>query len=107
MSKLFVEDTSLSAIGDAIREKTGKTELLKLEEMPSEIKGIIADELPDWDEDSPIIASGTGRSKCVRWELTERGTMRWKWVFDASDIQTAYKYCAGWNNTINVGHNEH
>ena len=40
MSKLFVEDTSLYAIGDAIREKTGKEDLLTLEQMPEEIKGI-------------------------------------------------------------------
>jgi hypothetical protein len=30
----------LSAIGDAIREKTGKTELLTLDVMPEEIRGI-------------------------------------------------------------------
>ena len=30
----------LSAIGDAIREKTGKTELLTLDQMPVEIKAI-------------------------------------------------------------------
>ena len=40
MSKLFVEDTSLFAIGDAIREKTGKEDLLTLEQMPEEIRGI-------------------------------------------------------------------
>ena len=30
----------LSAIGDAIREKTGKSELLTLDAMPDEIRGI-------------------------------------------------------------------
>lgn len=40
MSKLFINDTSLTAIGDAIREKTGKEDLLTLEQMPQEIRGI-------------------------------------------------------------------
>lgn len=40
MSKLFINDTSLTAIGDAIREKTGKEDLIPLGDMPSEIRAI-------------------------------------------------------------------
>ena len=40
MSKVFIEDTTLTAIGDAIREKTGGTDLLTLDQMPAEIASI-------------------------------------------------------------------
>lgn len=34
--------------------------------------------LPDWDDDSPIIASGEGINDSSYWEITEKGTLRWK-----------------------------
>lgn len=40
MGKVFIEETNLTAIGNAIREKTGGTELLKVVDMPAQIKGI-------------------------------------------------------------------
>lgn len=40
MAKVCIEDTTLTAIGDSIRSKTGKTELLLPSEMPSEIESI-------------------------------------------------------------------
>lgn len=40
MSKLFIEDTTLSAIGDAIRSKTGGTELIAPLDMPTAIGSI-------------------------------------------------------------------
>lgn len=40
MAKLFIEESTLTAIGDAIREKTEKTELLSPTAMPEEIRGI-------------------------------------------------------------------
>ena len=40
MGKVFIEEQNLTAIGDAIREKTGKTDLLNPTAMPEEIKGI-------------------------------------------------------------------
>lgn len=40
MSKVFIEETTLSSIGDAIREKTGKSELIAPGDMPTEIAGI-------------------------------------------------------------------
>ena len=40
MGKVFIEESNLTAIGDAIREKTGKTDLLNPTAMPEEIKNI-------------------------------------------------------------------
>lgn len=40
MSKLAINDTSLTAIGDAIREKTHTTDLLTLDAMPAAIRSI-------------------------------------------------------------------
>lgn len=40
MSKYVIEDTTLSSIADAIRAKTGKTDTMTPEQMPTEIAGI-------------------------------------------------------------------
>lgn len=40
MSKVFIEETTLTAIGDAIREKTGGIELIAPGNMPEEIRAI-------------------------------------------------------------------
>jgi hypothetical protein len=42
MAKVFIEETTLTAIGDAIREKTGKTELIDPAKMSTEIASIAA-----------------------------------------------------------------
>ena len=42
MAKVFIEETTLTAIGDAIRGKTGKTELIDPANMSTEIAGIEA-----------------------------------------------------------------
>lgn len=42
MAKVFIEETTLTAIGDAIREKTGGTGLIAPGAMPNEIKGIVS-----------------------------------------------------------------
>lgn len=52
MAKVFIEETTLTAIGDAIRGKTGKTELIDPANMSTEIAGIEAGgggdiEIPD------------------------------------------------------------
>lgn len=47
----------LSAIGDAIREKTGKEDLLTLDQMPEEIKGISGGG-GGGDDDTPIYITG-------------------------------------------------
>ena len=40
MSKYIVDESSLTAIGDAIRGKTGGTELIPFTDMPNEIASI-------------------------------------------------------------------
>lgn len=52
MAKVFIEETTLTAIGDAIRGKTGKTDLIDPANMSTEIAGIEAGggggvEIPD------------------------------------------------------------
>ena len=42
MAKVFIEETTLTAIGDAIRGKTGKTDLIDLANMSTEIASIEA-----------------------------------------------------------------
>lgn len=52
------------------------------------------DSLPDWDDNSPIIASGYSYyTNNIIWELTEKGTFRWK-VVDQSD-KSANAFRAG------------
>lgn len=51
----------LSAIGDAIREKTGKENLLTLDQMPEEIKGISG----GGEEIEPIVLSGNCDYACA------------------------------------------
>ena len=46
--------------------------------------------LPDWDDDSPIIASGQGSDKNSTWEITEKGTLRWKIVTDTTNNKTGF-----------------
>ena len=40
MAKVFIEETTLTAIGDAIREKEGTTELIPVTEMSTRISAI-------------------------------------------------------------------
>lgn len=49
MSKVFIEETTLTNIGDAIREKTGKTDLIAPGDMSDEIMSIVSGggELPE------------------------------------------------------------
>lgn len=43
MANVFIAEETMTAIGEAIREKTGKTELILPANMPAEIKGITGD----------------------------------------------------------------
>ena len=56
MSKVSIEESTLSAIGDAIREKTGESELLSPLDMPAAISSISGG---GDDEDSPFIYTKT------------------------------------------------
>ena len=42
MSKVFIEETTLTNIGSAIREKTGKSDLIAPGDMPAEIRSIVS-----------------------------------------------------------------
>ena len=42
MAKVFIEESTLSAIGDSIRAKTGKTDMISPQNMPTEIASIQA-----------------------------------------------------------------
>ena len=63
MAKVFIEETTLTAIGDAIRGKTGKTELIDPANMHSEIASIEAGggggaEVPD------VVITGSASYAC-------------------------------------------
>lgn len=62
MSKYVIDESSLTAIGDAIREKTGGTELIPLTNMPTEIASISGGggEI----EVEPIVLSGNCTRYC-------------------------------------------
>lgn len=46
--------------------------------------------LPDWDDDSPVIANGVSTvTNNVVWELTEKGTFRWKVVDQSASVKRA------------------
>lgn len=96
--KLVVNSDSLVSVADAIREKGGTTEELEFPQgFVSAVNAIESGgggSLPDWDDDSPIIASGYSYyTNNITWELTEKGTFRWKIV----DIN------AGGSNALNAG----
>ena len=61
MSKVFIEETTLSAIGDSIREKTGKTGLIAPGDMPAEIDAITT----GGGEVEPIVLTGDCSYRCA------------------------------------------
>jgi hypothetical protein len=70
MAKVFIEETTLTAIGDAIRGKTGKTELIDPANMSTEIASIEAGggpEIPD------SVFNLTGK---INYRFAENG---WNW----------------------------
>ena len=52
MAKVFIEETTLTAIGNAIREKEQTTELIPVNDMATRIKAIESDapEYPNFEE---------------------------------------------------------
>lgn len=64
MSKVFIEETTLTAIGDAIREKTGKTELIAPLSMATEISSITTGGGGDEDIE-PIVLTGSCEYACA------------------------------------------
>ena len=68
MAKIFIEESTLSAIGDSIRAKTGKTDMISPLKMPTEIASIqaggssapvSANAVTFYDYDGMIVASYT------------------------------------------------
>ena len=68
MAKIFIEESTLSAIGDSIRAKTGKTDMISPLKMPTEIASIqaggssapvSANAVTFYDYDGTIVASYT------------------------------------------------
>jgi hypothetical protein len=58
--------------------------------------------LPDWDDDSPIVASGIGYYSTVTWELTEKGTMRWFCGTKGDPSFAGYHKAVGWSNSMDL-----
>ena len=88
MSKVFIEETSLSAIGDAIRAKTGKTELFSPAQMPAEIESI-----ETGGEIEEVVVSG---SAFERWLFDgmmeyEDGTLSGTPIDYYNEIEEVYK----------------
>lgn len=50
MAKVFIEESTLYDIGDAIREKTGKTDMIPPPNMPTEIKAIPSKVAVEWHQ---------------------------------------------------------
>lgn len=50
MAKIFIEESTLSAIGDSIRAKTGKTDMIPPLNMPTEIKGLPSKVAVEWHQ---------------------------------------------------------
>lgn len=91
---------SIKELNQALAEN--KTKVKQLVEKVEDLS------LPDWDDDSPIIASGYGYNESSMWEVTEKGTMRWK-VNPNYTGSTAggYYRAASWNNSIIVTNQQH
>lgn len=80
-SKMSIE-TMTDNIADANEKVDSQTEIIAQIKTALQGKAGSGGGLPDWDEDSPIIASNTGINDGQKWELTEKGTLRWKIVKD-------------------------
>ena len=75
MAKVFIEETTLTAIGDAIRNKTGSTDLIAPGDMAAEISGIEAGG-GDLPEEAFVITGNCENmfnNNKFNWFLTEYG----------------------------------
>jgi hypothetical protein len=87
----------LSAIGDAIREKTGKEELIKLDDMPAEIASITTgggDVVDTTVEDGFLDNSLTGVYTNNRIKVLEAHRLRGSKLtaFNSTSLETVYSY---------------
>ena len=67
MAKIFIEESTLFAIGDSTRAKTGKTDMIPPQNMPTEIASIhTADNIVHGDIPDYIKAAALEVAKKVR-----------------------------------------
>lgn len=134
MSKLFIEDTSLVAIGDAIRAKTGKSDKLTPAQMASEIGSITTGGGGGSSSGLPTPPEGGWTYATSPWSSKFNTTTTYTrdyWNFDVTDCnkititwtylpnsasgssyantiitQKHYGYEAGWVDTTKTGNSE-
>lgn len=98
MAKIFIEESTLSAIGDAIRAKTGKTDMISPQNMPTEIASIRAgggsstvttSDVNFYDYDGTLVASYSLSEAQSLTALPDGPTHEgltfqgWNWTLDA------------------------
>lgn len=93
MSKYVIEDVTLTAIADAVREKTGGTELILVSELPTAIAGIEA---------------GGGGNAPTAEELTFSGSLNgmfnynlWNWFLEKYKNDIVFENVTGAQNMFN------
>lgn len=74
MATVFIDEARLTAIGDAIRGKTGESALLKVADMPAAIEGIVAGGGSDSGVPNPLVISGDGKNRFYGGQ--------WDWVIE-------------------------
>lgn len=63
MANVFIEESTMQAIGNAIRSKTGKSALILPSNMPTEIRAISTSTGIDTSSDNPVTASDMAKGK--------------------------------------------
>lgn len=114
MSKLFIEDTSLVAIGDAIRAKTGKSDKLTPAQMATEISSITTGGGSTGGSSLPTPPEGGWTYATSPWSSKFNSTTTYTrdyWNFDVTDcneITVTWTYLpnstsgSGYANTVIV-----
>ena len=101
MAKIFIEESTLSAIGDSIRAKTGKTDMISPLKMPTEIASIqaggssapvSANDVTFYDYDGTVVASYTLEEAQALTALpdapTHNGLTFQGWNWSLADVNT-------------------
>jgi hypothetical protein len=97
MSKIFIEESTLTSIGDAIREKTGKNELISPLNMPTEIEGIQSGGGEEYFTDEDLTFTGNVASLISydKWKVVlEKEKARIK-IVNPSNLTELMRGCSG------------
>ena len=98
-----VEDTSKMDALETLIDESGVLSGTEgtVEEKVEQLIGLIEEStLPDWDEDSPIIATDNSTNTTnVYWEFTEKGTFRWR-IKDVNSTANKNKSASLGTNTL-------